>query len=222
MSDIKPAADSFTPALGQPWLTPLYDVTIRALTREEVWRRALANQVNPSEGDRILDVGCGTGTFLNLLAKRAPKARFIGIDPDPAVLSRARLKAVKAGASIEFVQGFLSEDVVTKLGSLTKIVSSLVLHQVPLAEKLRILLLMHRALAEGGEAHIADYGAQTKPLMRWLFRRTVQNLDGRENTQPNADGVLPGLMWKAGFQKVEERAKISTPTGPISIYWCAA
>ena len=118
MSDIKPAADSFTPALGQPWLTPLYDVTIRALTREEVWRRALANQVNPSEGDRILDVGCGTGTFLNLLAKRAPKARFIGIDPDPAVLSRARLKAVKAGASIEFVQGFLSEDVAAKLGSI--------------------------------------------------------------------------------------------------------
>ena len=222
MSDIKPAADKFTPALGQHWLTPLYDVAIKVLTREGVWRRALANQVDPREGDHILDVGCGTGTFLTLLANRAPKARLVGIDPDPEVLARARLKAAKAGASIEFVQGFLSEDVVARLGPLTKVVSSLVLHQVPLAEKLRILLLMRRALAAGGEAHIADYGAQTTLLMRWLFRRTVQSLDGRENTQPNADGVLPGLMREAGFRQVEERAKFPTPTGSISIYWCAA
>ncbi len=222
MSDIKPAADSFTPALGQHWLTPLYDVAIKTLTRESIWRCALTNQVDPREGDRILDVGCGTGTFLTLVANRAPKARLFGIDPDPEVLARARLKAAKAGASIEFIQGFLSEDFVTRLRPLTKVVSSLVLHQVPLAEKLRILSLMRRVLTEGGEAHIADYGAQTTPLMRWLFRRTVQSLDGRENTQPNADGVLPGLMREAGFQQVEERTKISTPTGSISIYWCAA
>lgn len=222
MSDIKPADDTFTPALGQHWLTPLYDVAIRTLTRESVWRRALASQVAPREGDRILDVGCGTGTFLTLIANQAPKVRLFGIDPDPEVLARARLKAAKAGASIEFVQSFLSEDVVTRLGPLTKVVSSLVLHQVPLAEKLRILLLMRRALAAGGEAHIADYGAQTTLLMRWLFRRTVQSLDGRENTQPNADGVLPGLMREAGFRQVEERVKIPTPTGSISIYWCAA
>ncbi len=222
MSDIKPATGTFTPALGQHWLTPLYDVAIKALTRESIWRRALANQVNPREADRILDVGCGTGSFLTLLANRAPKARLVGIDPDPDVLARARLKAAKVGGSIEFVQGFLSQDVVTNLGPFTKVVSSLVFHQVPLAEKLRILSLMRRALAAGGEAHIADYGAQTTPLMSWLFRRTVQNLDGRENTQPNADGVLPGLMREAGFQQVEERAKISTPTGSISIYGCAA
>lgn len=157
-----------------------------------------------------------------MLARRAPEARFTGIDPDPEVLARARLKAAQGGASIEFVQGFLSEDAVTRLGRFTKVVSSLVLHQVPLAEKLHILSLMRRALTEGGEVHIADYGAQSTPLIRWLFRRTVQSLDGRENTQPNADGVLPGLMREAGFRQVEERAKIPTPTGSISIYWCAA
>lgn len=222
MSDIKPAANTFTPALGQPWLTPLYDVAIRVLTRESVWRRALATQVDPREDDKILDVGCGTGTFLTRLATQAPKAQFAGIDPDPDVLARARVKASKAGRSIEFVQGFLSEDVLARLGPLTKVVSSLVLHQVPLAEKRRILALMRRALAEGGEAHIADYGAQTTTLMRWLFRRTVQSLDGRESTQPNADGILPGLMREAGFRHVEERAKISTPTGSISIYRCTS
>ena len=30
--------------------------------------------------------------------------------------------------------------------------------------------------------------------MRLAFRLTVQRLDGIDDTQPNADGVLPGLM----------------------------
>lgn len=220
MNKVKSATEPFTPALGQHWLTPFYDIAIKTLTRESVWRNALAELVKPRAGETILDVGCGTGTFLGMLASRAPNARLIGLDPDPEVLARARLKASKTGASIEFLQGFLSDEIVTRLRPVTKVVSSLVLHQVPLAEKLRILTLMCQSLDEGGEVYIADYGAQTTPLMRWLFRQTVQSLDGPENTQPNADGVLPSLMREAGFLQVEERAKVPTPTGSISIYRC--
>jgi hypothetical protein len=50
----------------------------------------------------------------------------------------------------------------------------------------------------------------------------VQNLDGFENTQPNADGILPVLMREAGFARVEELHCIGTPTGSISIYRCVA
>ena len=70
--------------------------------------------------------------------------------------------------------------------------------------------------------HLADYGRQKTRLSRWLFRRTVQSLDGLENTQPNADGVLPVLMKDAGFGRVEELSCIGTPTGSISIYRCVA
>lgn len=70
----------------------------------------------------------------------------------------------------------------------------------------------------GGEVHIADYGLQRTPLMRGLFRTIIQNLDGRVNTQPNADGVLPQLMHTAGFRNVEETLVIPTPSGSISLY----
>ena len=36
--------------------------------------------------------------------------------------------------------------------------------------------------------------AASTGLMRLAFRLTVQRLDGIDDTQPNADGVLPGLM----------------------------
>jgi hypothetical protein len=53
--------------------------------------------------------------------------------------------------------------------------------------------------------------------MRVLFR-LVQSLDGYENTQPNADGVLPTLMAEAGFTQVQVLDVIPTATGSISLY----
>lgn len=218
----KATPDKFTPALGQDWLTPLYDIAIAMLTREQRWRGLLVRQINAAPGDRILDVGCGTGTLAAMIARAAPKAVIFGIDPDPAVLERARNKAAAVGVTIRFLRGFLTEDALAELRPLTKVTSSLVLHQVPLAEKKRILALMRAALGAGGELHIADYGQQRSPLSRWLFRRTVQSLDGFENTQPNADGILPVLMREVGFPRVEELHSIGTPTGSISIYRCIA
>lgn len=55
-------------------------------------------------------------------------------------------------------------------------------------------------------------------LMRLLFRLTVQRLDGVEDAQPNADGVLPGLIEDAGFTEVRERDRVHTATGTIAIF----
>src|SRR2546428_6401368 len=98
-----------------------------------------------------------------------------------------------------------------------KIVSSLVFHQVPMAEKRAGLAAMRAALLPGGELHVADYGLQRTALMRRLFR-IVGAGDGYENTEPNARGVLPELMKEVGLRRVEETVVIPTPTGSISLY----
>jgi len=53
--------------------------------------------------------------------------------------------------------------------------------------------------------------------MRSCFK-LVQQVDGYEDTQPNADGVLPDLMREAGCVSVEETAVVPTVTGSISLY----
>jgi hypothetical protein len=88
---------------------------------------------------------------------------------------------------------------------------------VPLAEKRAGLAAMRAALVSGGELHVGDYGLQRTRLMRRLFR-IVQEGDGYENTEPNAQGVLPVLMREVGFANVAETAVIPTPTGSISLY----
>ncbi|NNG58791.1 methyltransferase domain-containing protein [Sphingomonas paucimobilis] len=208
---------NYVPALGRPELTGLYDYAIALLTRERRWRTALLQLVAPSPSESILDVGCGTGSFAIMVKQQCPAARVIGVDPDPAVLEIARAKATKAGVTIEWVEAMGDELARTGKGPVDKVVSSLVFHQCTLPMKRTILAAMHDILRPGGALFVADYGEQRSRTMRALFRQ-IQRLDGFENTQPNADGVLPRMFAAAGFEPVIERESIQTPTGSISIY----
>src|SRR5262249_21718069 len=131
---------------------------------------------------------------------------------------RAHRKLQAAGIAVTLKQGYLRDASVLLAGAgVNKIASSLVFHQVPLAEKRAGLCAVYAALSPGGELHVADFGLQRTRLMRRLFK-IVQHVDGYENTQPNADGILPSLMEEAGFAQVKETAVIPTPTGSISLY----
>ncbi|WP_227980678.1 hypothetical protein [Nocardia spumae] len=72
-------------------------------------------------------------------------------------------------------------------------------------------------LRPGGKLVIADYGRQRTASMRAAFR-VVQFADGRADTQPNAEGILPRLMAEAGFRDVREAEVVPTVTGSISVY----
>ena len=205
----------YTPAAPKLWI---YDALVVVLALGPRWRAALLAQVAPREGDVIADVGCGTGTQLVKFGRAAPGVTLIGIDPDPDVLVRARRKLARARVVAGLTRGYARDaEALLRDRGVNKIVSSLVFHQVPLAEKEAGLAAMRAALVPGGELHVADYGLQRTRLMRKLFR-VVQAGDGFENTEPNARGVLPDLMTRVGFRNVSETAVIPTPTGSVSLY----
>ncbi|MFE4517782.1 class I SAM-dependent methyltransferase [Kitasatospora sp. NPDC056783] len=208
--------DAFTPAAGRLALG-LYDPIV-SLTRERLWRSLAAMHAAPRPGDVIVDVGCGTGSLAVLLGRAEPRATVIGVDPDPAVLRLARRKAAAAGATADFRTG-MGDAVDDLLGpeSADTVVSSLVLHQCPVPMKRAILAAVHRTLRPGGKLVIADYGRQRTPAMRLAFR-IVQFVDGKQDTQPNADGILPRLIAEAGFEEVREVESVATVTGSLSFY----
>jgi ubiquinone/menaquinone biosynthesis C-methylase UbiE len=212
-------ASDFKPAAGVHWLTPVYDLGVALLTRERRWREALLEQVAPADDDVIVDVGCGTGTWLLMAARAAPRAALVGIDPDLRILARARRKAERAGARVAWLSG-VGADVASLLGARrpSKIVSSLMLHHLVPDEQARALGAWHAALRPGGELHVADYGLQRTATMRFLFRATVQRLDGVATTAGNARGELPERIGRAGFNAVRETRAVRTPTGSISLY----
>lgn len=214
MNEPQPSKD-FVPAAPQLWT---YDVLSVLLAGARRWRPALLAQVAPANDDVIADIGCGTGTQLRLIARACHSATLIGIDPDAAIRRRARAKLAAITPPVQLLAGYARESADLLGGrGVTKVLSSLVFHQVPLEEKRAGLAAMHQALTPGGTLHVADYGLQRTPKMRKRFR-LVQKGDGFDNTEPNAQGILPELMTDVGFHSVEETHVFETLSGSVSIY----
>ncbi|ORW96448.1 class I SAM-dependent methyltransferase [Mycolicibacter terrae] len=207
--------DAFTPALGRLAPARFFDYVV-ALTRERLWRGLTVKHLAPQPGDAILDVGCGTGSLALLAARAQPQATVVGLDPDPEVLAVARDKDTQG--RVRWLTG-MGDALVDAVGaeSMDAVMSSLVLHQCPVPVKRAVLASMFAVLRPGGRLVIADYGLQRTRLMRTAFR-IVQIADGKTDTQPNADGVLPELISNAGFADVREAEVVPTITGSISIY----
>lgn len=52
-----------------------------------------------TNGIRVLDVGCGTGHAINVLARQYPKSTFVGYDLDEDAIQQAQMEARKMGLS---------------------------------------------------------------------------------------------------------------------------
>jgi ubiquinone/menaquinone biosynthesis C-methylase UbiE len=159
-SDETPAKTTRGLILDQGWR---YDMTVsvcdtflfrgqaRALRRRAV---ALA-RLQP--GERALDVGCGTGT-LALAMRRVVGAtgHVVGIDPGEQQITRARAKAARRHAPIEFQVGVI-EQLPFPDQTFDVVVSTLMMHHLPASLKREGLAEIARVLKPGGRLVIADF-----------------------------------------------------------------
>jgi len=58
-----------------------------------------------NDGDKVIDLGSSTGTFLIELAKKTSNLNLVGIDSSDAMIKRAKNKAKAFGADVKFVNG---------------------------------------------------------------------------------------------------------------------
>lgn len=65
--------------------------------------RLVVERAAPTAGERVVDVGCGTGNAALLAAERG--AQVIGVDPAERLLQVARAEAEARGLDAEFVHG---------------------------------------------------------------------------------------------------------------------
>jgi len=202
----------YIPALSFRWLTPLYDPLLKWIMHEETFKRKLVQEANIEPGMNVLDLGCGTGTLTIMLKQRVPQASVIGLDGDSEVLNIARSKANQAGVDIQWEQG-VAYDLPYPDGMFDRVVSSLVIHHLVSADKVRTFREIHRVLRPGGEFHMVDFGPPHN-----LYESVLSLFDRwLEEAEDNALGRLPGMMQSVGLQQVQETFHLTTIFGSLSM-----
>lgn len=201
-------------ALGYDWLTRFYDPVVRWTMPEEKVKRALISQAAITPGQRVLDLGCGTGTLTLMIKQAQPEADVVGLDGDPKVLRLASEKAARIGADIQW-DNAMAFEMPYPNASFNRVLSSLVLHHLTREDKRAALRECLRVLRPGGGLHVADWGKPHNAFMR-LGGFFVALLDGY--SRDNIEGRLPDLFRDAGFTDVAETGNYSTVFGTLSLY----
>ena len=212
---LEPKSD-FRLALGFNWLTPFYDPLIRLFLHEQSWKTALINQAVISGNQKILDVGCGTGTLVLSIKSQFPSANIYGIDGDTKILAIAQQKADRQGINVSFDYG-LSTALPYPESTFDRVLCSLMLHHLTYEQKLQTAREVCRVLKPGGEFHIADWGKSQNTLMRFMFV-SVQLLDGFETTADNVQGNLPQIFEEAGLVDVGQTKQFATVLGTLALF----
>ena len=118
--------------------------------------RALMAVAGVQPGQRVLDVGCGTGDFARLLADAVgDEGLAIGVDPAREMISYAGRKARRI-SNCQFRVG-AAEDLDFPAEHFDVVVSSLVMHHLPDDVQLPALREMRRVLRPGGALVVADF-----------------------------------------------------------------
>jgi len=202
-------ARSFVPAAGADWLLPLYDPFNRLIGAARP-KAALVDAAAIRAGDRVLDLGCGTGDVALLAKQRQPRARVTGLDPDPKALARARAKTARAGVEIAFEQGF-GDALPFPDASFERVLSALMLHHLtPEVERATLREVM-RVLAPGGTLHVLDFSTPPAGLSQVLAR-----FHGHAHAAP----PLLERMRAAGLADAREIATPRFRIGTLSL--CAS
>ncbi|MBI4957058.1 MAG: methyltransferase domain-containing protein [Myxococcales bacterium] len=125
---------------------------------------------------RVLDVGCGTGSYLVAQARAfGPALALTGLDPSEAMLARARTKL--AGSGAELLVG-RAEALPFADGSFDRVVSRFAFHHF--ADPSRALAELRRVLAPAGRLGLANLAPEHMPgFWMYAFFPEAHALDAR-------------------------------------------
>jgi ubiquinone/menaquinone biosynthesis C-methylase UbiE len=168
--------------------------------RGTLWSRIKAKHlslVNPTTGQRVLDVGCGTGKTLWLLSQKCDKSvELRGIEPSEDMLEQAR---TKLGRRAKIKQG-IAQKLPYPDNHFDWVISTQVMHHLPLPEKKKMLSEMHRVLKSSGTVVVSDWGKPTNIIgyfLAFLWRNHAY-------VKENATMMTVDTFRRAGFKNVHE------------------
>ncbi len=131
------------------------------------YRRHAVELLNLKQGDRVVDLGCGTGlSFPHIMERISPEGHLTGVDMTAGMLACARERCDRAGwHNVELVQSEIASYDFPQ--GIDAVISTGVMGYI--SEYGRVIQNAARALAPGGRLVILD-AKQPDAWPPWLFQ----------------------------------------------------
>lgn len=186
-----------------------YDGLVNIMTLGQVrgLRRLTVDQAQLKPGEKVLDVGCGTGGVTIPAKLRVGKTGEVaGIDPAPEMIAVARRKASRAGLEIDF-----RVDVIESLPfpdeTFDAVTASLMMHHLPEHVQVKGLAEINRVLRSpdpasgkpGGRLLIADMMRPSSAFLKRFFTALALHHGIQFGIED-----LPELLKEAGFAEINQ------------------
>lgn len=177
----------------------LYDLLIQLITfgKYNQLQQSVVTLLDIQPGEKLLDVGCGTGKLVIIAKQTAGRAEIYGRDASPEMIARAHQNAAKAGVEVDLKAGLI-EAIDFPDNSLDVVVSSFVVHHLPDDLKVRAFAEIYRVLKPGGRHLVVEF----EPPRKWLTRALLRPVLGAGMLKINTRDIPPRLE-KAGFSDIE-------------------
>jgi ubiquinone/menaquinone biosynthesis C-methylase UbiE len=177
------------------------------------WVPELGELAGLQQGDRVLDVACGTGVVARLAAPRVGETgQVIGLDLNAGMLAVARALPPPPGAAIVWKEGSaMAIDLADQ--SVDVVLCQQGLQFFP--DKLSALREMHRVLVPGGRLLLSVWKS-AGPYNTAVADALERHVDLDTATKYRANRVVPEaqelrrLLLDAGFQDVHVRSSRMT------------
>jgi len=156
-----------------------------------VWKYGaqLLPLLNPQPGERILDLGCGTGQLTAEIA--ATGAQTLGIDSSADMIGQARQNYPKLKFQLADVRTFTNPE------PFDAVFSNAVLHWIP--EARTAIQAIYRALAPGGR-FVAEFGGKGNTAKVITALKQVGGADPLLTFYFPSVGEYAGLLEAEGFE----------------------
>lgn len=171
-------------------------------------RSAALDRLDLRPGDKVLELGCGSGGVTRLLAARG--VDILAVDGSAAMLARARQRAPAA----RFARGLLQD--LDLREAFDAVIVAFVLHELTAAQRARALEAVAKVLGPGGRLGILDHAVPRESAFAAVWRAFLMKLEPPTVGDCIRNGYRAELE-AAGFQ-VEDEVPLANGT---AAFWLA-